>query len=149
MMLPDIISIESCCTFASDTNIGRDLMCLFGVQIHNIHDSIITSTDGETSDEVDKDDLPRTRRGFIGLELADRFVRENLGLLTLRTCAHIMSNICSNVGPPVIAQHQLQCLVLSWMSNNGCVVVSANDFGVKPFLWWDIDHALIKVQTLL
>ena len=103
MMLPDVISIESCCTFARDTSIGGDLMCLFGVQIHNIHDSIVSSTNRETSDEVDRDDLPRLRRGFMGLELANGFTGEDLGSLTFGTGVHIMSNVCSNTRPPVVA----------------------------------------------
>ena len=102
MELPDIIEVEARKAWQVDSGVSGNEVGHFGESINNNKDGVKAMRERETSDEVNRDDLPRTRRGCIGLELANRFARENLGSLTLRTCAHIMSNICSNVGPPVI-----------------------------------------------
>ena len=57
------------------------------------------------------------------LEVLCRFVT-----LARVTAKDIFLNKCGHVWPPVIALHELECVVFAWMSGSGGVVTCLNDF---------------------
>src|SRR6266436_4397234 len=123
MVAPDMLQEQpgdSCRVQGGDCG---DSVNPLGQVIHHHKDSIVSLGVQEFSDHVYRDHLPASIRDLVGDQLPHLLHREGLCPVACVTSCNELGDIPGQPWPPVVPQHQFQCLPSSGMScNSGSMV---------------------------